>query len=275
VKCIAELITVNLEQNIDFNDINSILKNSGSAMLGIAEANGDDRIDDVIKSVLICPLLTEANITNAKNFLFSISYGTEKKLKISELQQLTDYFEKIHSNNSHVIWGRNEDPSLDDKIKLSVIVSNYSTGHQKEHNTIFDLTSIFNGEQQPGAELINRGSNIFNPVDDVDFKTPTKEINGLEFLHRNDTVDNFSKVAEPELAEVDAGFTTGPQMLKRNYDPTYEDDNKFSYLIDKPAVLRERENKEDFQDKAVQDNFAPSFKINNPELDAFFRDLPD
>lgn len=52
VQCIAELITVNLDQNIDFNDIKSIMENSGPAMLGIAEAEGEDRVRKVVEGAL-------------------------------------------------------------------------------------------------------------------------------------------------------------------------------------------------------------------------------
>ena len=73
VKCIAELITVNADQNIDFNDIKAIMQNSGHAMLGLAEAEGPNRIDQVVTDALNCPLLSEDVITKAQNFLFFIS----------------------------------------------------------------------------------------------------------------------------------------------------------------------------------------------------------
>ena len=281
VKCIAELITVNLEQNIDFNDINSILKNSGSAMLGVAEASGENRIKDVLFGVLRCPLLTEEHVTGAKNFLFSISYGSEQKLRISELQQLTECFEKLNSRNSHVIWGRNEDPTLGDKIKLSVIISNYSTNNV-EFGSIGDLQSMFEGEKQQGSVIVDRGSNIFtpetNPLNNNDFRSSKNEIEDFGFLNKEDSAPIGSRVTEPELAgvPVDAGFlSAGPQMIRSTYEPKYEDDNQFAFLIDKPAVLRERqENKEDFQDKALLHNHAPSFMRIN-DLDDFFKNLPD
>jgi cell division protein FtsZ len=280
VKCIAELITVNLEQNIDFNDINSILKNSGSAMLGVAEASGENRIKDVLFGVLRCPLLTEEHVTGAKNFLFSISYGSEQKLRISELQQLTECFEKLNSRNSHVIWGRNEDPTLGAKIKLSVIISNYSTNNNKEFSSIGELQSMFEDEKREGSFIVDKGSDIFTsevkPLTDNDFHTPKNEIKDFDFLNKDDFGRTGSHVAKPEFAEmqVDAGFLSGPQMIRSTYEPKYEDDNQFAFLIDKPAVLRERqENKEDFQDKALQHNHAPSFMRN--DLADFFNNLPD
>ncbi len=126
VKCIAELITINLDQNIDFNDIKSIMQNSGPAMLGLAEAEGENRVQKVVEGALSCPLLSEEHITNAKNFLFSLSYGPDDKFTINEFDELTQLLSSLRSNNARVIWGRTEDKSLNNRIKLAVIVTNYA-----------------------------------------------------------------------------------------------------------------------------------------------------
>lgn len=131
VKCIAELITINLDQNIDFNDIKSIMENSGPAMLGLAEAEGEDRVQKVVQGALNCPLLSEEHITNAKNFLFSLSYGPDHKFTINEFEELTQLLSELRSNNARVIWGRTEDKSLENRIKLAVIVTNYAVDESK------------------------------------------------------------------------------------------------------------------------------------------------
>lgn len=131
VKCIAELITINLDQNIDFNDIKSIMENSGPAMLGLAEAEGEDRVKKVVEGALSCPLLSGEHITNAKNFLFSLSYGPSQKFTINEFDELTQLLSELRSHNAKVIWGRTEDKSLENKIKLAVIVTNYAVDESK------------------------------------------------------------------------------------------------------------------------------------------------
>jgi cell division protein FtsZ len=140
VKCIAELITVNLDQNIDFNDIKSIMQNSGPAMLGLAEAEGENRVQKVVEGALNCPLLSEEHITNAKNFLFSLSYGPDNKFTINEFEELTKLLSHLRSNNARVIWGRTEDKTLQNRIKLAVIVTNYAIDEVKT------ITNITNGE---------------------------------------------------------------------------------------------------------------------------------
>jgi cell division protein FtsZ len=284
VKCIAELITVNVEQNIDFNDICSIMKNSGAAMLGIAEASGENRIDEVIESVLRCPLLTEEHISNAGNFLFSICYGSEEKLRIRELEKLTDKFEELKSQNSHVIWGRSEDPLLGNKIKLSVIISRYTTDYTV-FNSVEPIFDMYDGDKQKDAQMVDRGTAMFSPsspgnmkpeiVDEPEPEIVKKEeVDDFRFLETANEVKR-ELVTEPVIPVPDAGFMSGPQKIRSTYEVTYEDDKEFSFLIETPAIKRLRqEDKADFQDKAIQNNQTSNFLLED-DMHEFFKNLPD
>ena len=289
VKCIAELITVNLEQNIDFNDISSIMRQSGAAMLGIAEAGGENRIDEVLTGVLKCPLLTEEHISDARNFLFSISYGSEKKLRIHELEKLTDKFEELKSKNSHVIWGRSEDATLGDKIKLSVIISKYNTDI-KELGSVGEFQDIFEGEKQPNFDVVDKGTSaqspsapqnmtpVINEEPKVtnEYENDVKEEDDFGFLKNKNPYDaNSEFLGEARVTPSAFETDTGPQMLRRIYEPMYEEKVQFETLVEIPAVQRIRqENKEDFQDKAVQHNRASNFMLEDDVSD-FFNNLPD
>jgi len=282
VKCIAELITINLEQNIDFNDISSIMKNSGAAMLGIAEASGENRIDEVIESVLRCPLLTEEHISNAGNFLFSICYGSEEKLRICELEKLTDKFDELKSQHSHVIWGRSEDPTLGNKIKLSVIISRYAADI-REFGSVGNIEGVFEGEKQQDAQIVDKGTSAFSPSSPLNMqsafreeeKNAKTEMDEFGFLNAS-SYDAKTKVVEEVLFDSpNMGFIAGPQKIRSTYEPKYEDDNQFSFLIDTPAIQRLRqEDKADFQDKALLDNHSSTYILED-DIHQFFKDLPD
>jgi len=289
VKCIAELITVHSEQNVDFNDVKSILKNSGSAMLGIAEASGADRITEALHDALNCPLLAEEHISNAKNFLFSITYGTDNELTMGEFQNLTIEFEKLKNKNANVIWGRNEDPTLGDKIKLSVIISNYSTDIP-ENSAIGEVKDIFDGDKDPNAEIVSKGntysfdSSPGNMKSEVDKKAenPVKVDDGLGFLKTPDhiatkeTIKEIEPVFVPELVTESApSLGVAPQRIRSTYEPKYEIDSQFAFLVDTPAIERLRqENQADFQDKAILHNQPAAVPVDN-DLHDFFRSLPD
>lgn len=126
VKCIAELITLDGYQNVDFNDILTIMKDSGEAMLGLAEASGEDRIEKVVSEAMTCSLIDDANIDSAQNFLFFVRYGEGNELKVSELKKLAQEFDKYRNDDTNVIWGHAAEKDLGDKIKLSVIITNYT-----------------------------------------------------------------------------------------------------------------------------------------------------
>jgi len=280
VKCIAELITVNLEQNIDFNDISSIMRNSGAAMLGIAEASGENRIGEVIEGVLRCPLLTEEHISNARNFLFSITYGSEQKLRIFELEKLTDKFEELKSKNSHVIWGRSEDPALGNKIKLSVIISKYDTADNKIFEAVVPIENIYEGDKQLDTQIIDKGTTFRSSSSPENMKPivideSVREVPDFGFLDKIEIQNSRQMVAEPVFTPSSDGYSTGPQRIRSTYEPKYEDDNQFSFLVDVPAIQRLRqENKADFQEKAIQSNSTSSFRIED-DLHDFFNNLPD
>ncbi|MBO7629584.1 MAG: cell division protein FtsZ [Bacteroidales bacterium] len=126
VKCIAELITVAGYQNVDFNDVVSILKGSGEAMLGLAEVSGENRIEEVISKAMTCNLIDDNHITDAQNFLFFLRYGEDQELTVDELFKLSEEFEKYQNEDTHVIWGHAADKGLGDKLKLSVIITKYN-----------------------------------------------------------------------------------------------------------------------------------------------------
>ena len=130
VKCVAEIITVTYGQNVDFNDVKTIMEHSGKALLGIATAQGEDRVQQVLDEVLNCPLLENADISNAKNFLFFVTYGPSKQITMGELEVLQDRFDEMQSENVHLIWGHGLDETLGDSLKLSLVVTNFDNVHE-------------------------------------------------------------------------------------------------------------------------------------------------
>lgn len=212
VKCIAELITINLDQNIDFNDIKSIMENSGPAMLGLAEAEGEDRVQKVVQGALNCPLLSEEHITNAKNFLFSLSYGPDHKFTINEFEELTQLLSELRSNNARVIWGRTEDKSLENRIKLAVIVTNYAVDESKT--------------------ITNIGTGSISKVGDTEIKT-------TPLLEKQPEITNFQ---EPISDDIIKSFGSMPVDLDIEFTPIPEprqiekEEDPFGFLTNPKAT---------------------------------------
>ena len=276
VKCIAELITVNADQNIDFNDIKTIMKNSGHAMLGLAEAGGDNRIDKVVEDALACPLLSEDVITNAQNFLFFISYGPDKVLKISELEALTEKFNSLKTSESDVIWGRAKDPNLGDKIRLSVIITNYEHENQiVTKDTKIDLskdpTWPFNDDMddflgdKKTENQTDTQDDFFTMQNQNSFATEQHPTTPSETTQNNIFEPVMS--GEPVFSGEARMQQYGPQRIG-NAESQYENNDFFNDLVNTPAILRNKR-QEDFD---MQNNRI--YDLDN-DMSDFFKDIPD
>ena len=276
VKCIAELITVNADQNIDFNDIKTIMKNSGHAMLGLAEAGGDNRIDKVVEDALACPLLSEDVITKAQNFLFFISYGPDKVLKISELEALTEKFNSLKTSESDVIWGRAKDPNLGDKIRLSVIITNYERENQiVTKDTKIDLskdpTWPFNDDMddflgdKKTENQTDTQDDFFTMQNQNSFATEQHPTTPSETTQNNIFEPVMS--GEPVFSGEVRMQQYGPQRIG-NAESQYENNDFFNDLVNTPAILRNKR-QEDFD---MQNSRA--YELDN-DMSDFFKDIPD
>jgi cell division protein FtsZ len=286
VKCIAELITVNADQNIDFNDIKTIMKDSGHAMLGLAEAGGDNRIEQVVEDALACPLLSEDVITRAQNFLFFISYGPEKVLKISELEALTEKFNKLKTSESDVIWGRAKDPNLGDKIRLSVIITNYEHEKQNEPKVVIpipeekdnngwktdDWTNIFGGSNSQIENNTEKQEDPFNMQQD----TVMFQRQEMQQPEMRQTTPVHEDVFEPVMTPAEPVFADGGHMMQQQYGPQrigsaesqYENNDYFNDLVNTPAIMRNKR-QEDFDFHNTR-----AFELEN-DASFFFKDIPD
>jgi len=143
VKGIAEIITVTGYINVDFADVETVMKNSGVAVMGMGIAAGENRADRAIENALASPLLNSSDITGARSILINISSGTgEHELKIDELEVITDYMYDAASDEALITRGICSDESLGDNISITVIATGFEangliqTGKIKRPKTV-------------------------------------------------------------------------------------------------------------------------------------------
>ncbi len=123
-KGIAEIITVSGNVNVDFEDVNTVMRDSGVAIMGIAFAEGEDRARVAVREALDCPLLEENDIRGAKNILLNITSGT-KKITMDEIFEITEYVQEEAGNDTNLIWGHCEDDTLNEQICVTVIATGF------------------------------------------------------------------------------------------------------------------------------------------------------
>lgn len=152
VKGIAEIITVAGYINVDFADVETVMKNSGVAIMGMGSASGEGRALAAIEKALASPLLNSNDITGAKSILINIASGKgANELTMDELGEITDYIYDTASEDALIIRGLSQDESLNDGISVTVIATGFPA------NSIF---TPYKHPKQKKVELLT----VNNPV---------------------------------------------------------------------------------------------------------------
>ena len=126
-KGIAELISRTGLINTDFNDVNTVLRDSGHAFMGSAQAEGDDRAMEAVTAALASPLLNDNDINGANYILLNISYSKSNEITMDEMGEITDYVQEEAGSTADVIFGVGEDEALGDKLSVTIIATGFAT----------------------------------------------------------------------------------------------------------------------------------------------------
>ena len=140
---ITNVITNHYTQNIDFRDANTVLANSGSAIMGSAKAEGVNRAQDAITKALDSPLLNDNKITGAKNVLLLIVSGTNE-ITIDEIGEINDYIQSEAKTNVNIIMGVGEDVELGDSIEVTIVATGFDKKQQSQISTIESKKIVYN-----------------------------------------------------------------------------------------------------------------------------------
>ena len=134
-KGIAEIITVTGYVNVDFEDVNKVMRESGKAIMGSGYAAGENRALRAVEEAVSSPLLDDSDITGAKNILAYITSGTEE-VSLDEVTEIIEYVQDATGNVSEVIWGNGEDVSLEDGIRVTLIATGFEMEKTKDEPVV-------------------------------------------------------------------------------------------------------------------------------------------
>ena len=134
-KGIAEIITVTANVNIDFQDVNTVMEHSGTALMGAGSGKGENRAIDAITAATTSVLLDDSDIRGAKNVLLYFSYSPDHKIKMDEIGDITDFVSEKTNGTADVIWGAGIDESLDDELKVTLIATGFEKSDSREPQT--------------------------------------------------------------------------------------------------------------------------------------------
>ncbi|MDP4272509.1 MAG: cell division protein FtsZ [Bacteroidota bacterium] len=231
-KGIAEIITVHGYINVDFADVETVMRNSGVSLMGSALATGENRAIRAVEEALNSPLLNNNDITGAKNILLNITSGAgEYEVTMDEVGQITDYVQKRSGHAADLIWGNGIDETLNDEICVTIIATGFSTSsipemlaRQKNEKTYVPLvdsdvaSSTPTQQDQPRQsapqsytlddEPESEDDNIYSSSDDdfgyeeeadsrtIEFEIKTPEPDEFESLYGKRKVDSWPLTKE-------------------------------------------------------------------------------
>lgn len=147
-KGIAEIITVPGYINVDFEDVKTVMKNSGRAIMGSATAEGENRAIEAVKAALASPLLNDNEIEGASNVLLYITSGSEE-ISMDEVTEITDYIQHEARAQAEIIWGNGYDESLGSKICITLIATGFE---QKALKSQPEPRKTYHLNQEPKEE---------------------------------------------------------------------------------------------------------------------------
>jgi cell division protein FtsZ len=270
-KGIAEIITVHGYINVDFADVETVMKDSGVAIMGSSSASGEDRAIQAIKQALESPLLNSNDIRGAKNILLNITSGVDE-ITMDEVGEVTDFVQDTVGLSASIIWGTGADTELNDQVNVTIIATGFNTRNIAE----------FSQRNEPKIQRFSLDGTIEKEKDvqDVDDEEPfeldiedksevSSRVIDFEELEKakEERIKMFYKTT-PKKAEVEDQEAASGAQLQRNLIATgvgerfsispedMEDDRFIERLESVPAYKRKKVKINDVQDD--QDDYQVS-----------------
>ena len=167
-KSIAEIITIHGLINLDFNDVKTVLKDGGVAIMSTGYGEGEGRVKKAIDDALNSPLLNDNDVFNSKKILLSISFSSDKKdqqgLMMEEMNDVNDFMARF-GEDFEIKWGVAVDPNLGSKVKVTILATGFGVEdvepiERKQHRTQEEADRIAEAEEK-AAENAQRRSRYY------------------------------------------------------------------------------------------------------------------
>ena len=197
-KGIAEVISQHLLVNIDLNDARKVLENSGTAVMGQAIAEGENRAIEAVMGALDSPLLNDNDITGAQQVLLKIVTGNgDDEIKMSELFKIKNKIQEAAGRNVNIIEGIGIDPELGAAVSVTVVATGFEEKRKPKGTTIVGLDE----EDVKVNERLESSLSIDPVVDFLSNESP-QHILDLEEEEYTEPIDELMTFGMPEAVEI-------------------------------------------------------------------------
>ena len=201
-KSIAEIITVHGLINLDFNDVKTVLKDGGVAIMSTGYGEGEGRVKKAIEDALNSPLLNDNDVFNSKKILLSIAFSSERKdntgLTMDEMNDVNDFMGNF-GDDFELKWGLAIDPELGNKVKVTVLATGFGIEdvdgmnvHLRKHTE--EETRRIAEQEEKSAEREDRRKHYYGS----DGNTPQYKRHPHIILFRPQDLDNDHVIMQVE-----------------------------------------------------------------------------
>ena len=219
-KGIAEVISQHLLVNIDLNDARKVLENSGTAVMGQAEAEGENRAIEAVMGALDSPLLNDNDITGAQQVLLKIVTGEgEGEIRMSELAKIKNKIQEAAGRNVNIIEGIGIDPDLGNFVSVTVIATGFEQKKKPKGPTTIVLGEDKDLEDVTEENLTKRESEDTAVVD-------TEENQQILDLEEDVVEATAEPIVEEEAEIVEPVVNTIPEKIVLDLEPEINDTNE-------------------------------------------------
>ena len=213
-KGIAEVISQHLLVNIDLNDARKVLENSGTAVMGQAKVEGENRAIEAVVQALDSPLLNDNDITGAKQVLLKIVTGDgDGEIKMSELAKIKNKIQQAAGTNVNIIEGIGIDPDLGLSISVTVIATGFEEKRKPKKKTVIDLNQ--NIEKINNSDLESKETNDLSSEKELGYQISLLENENDFNLDSSVKNDETNEILNDEINnEIEDDNFTKNQSLK-------------------------------------------------------------
>jgi len=203
-KGIAEVISQHLLVNIDLNDARKVLENSGTAVMGQAEATGENRAIEAVMGALDSPLLNDNDITGAQQVLLKIVTGIgDDEIKMSELFKIKNKIQEAAGRNVNIIEGIGIDPDLGAAVSVTVVATGFEEKRKPKGTTIVGLNDkeLLQGHKKEVTDEAPTVALDFEPVASTILDESPQQALDLEDEEYTAPTDTLMSFGMPEAVE--------------------------------------------------------------------------
>lgn len=226
-KGIAEIITVAGYINVDFEDVKTVMKDGGTAIMGSAAAEGEGRAVKAVNQALASPLLNDNDITGANYILLNITSG-EEEVSMDEIDEITEFIQNESGNTADIIWGNGVDESLGNKISVTIIATGFGKSEPRGFSTekqpqkvVRSLTDDVNTNiTAPSAESNKKeeAPEDSNEMNEPVLKKSAEEQKSFEFTIRPKAEGHFSEPSNSEEPKPVKRFNLNDEIEDKEED---------------------------------------------------------